>query len=91
MQRALQRFESGAEIDFGAIKVSRSEGVIIRKWFMEKRIQWQEIAGYDSVDSHFSFHRFDKRFTWSVSSELIANAHVLRALLDGVMQKVWQR
>jgi hypothetical protein len=91
LQRAMQSFENGQEVDFGAIGVSRGEGMTVRKWYADKKIPWQEIEGYESNDAYFKIHRFKKHFAVSVLSEKISNAHVLRALLDGVMHDVWQR
>jgi len=90
MHKAMQSFESG-QLDFGAIRVGRSKGVIIKKWYSDKAIPWQEIEAYEHTDAYFKFHRFKKHFAVSVSSERIANAHVLHALLDRVMPRVWQR
>jgi len=91
MQRVAQSFESGQEVDFGAMRVSRAEGVTIRRWYSDKKIPWPEIEGYEVTHAYFKIHRFKKRFAVSVSSQKIANAHILRALLDGVMHHVWQR
>jgi hypothetical protein len=90
MHKAMQSFESG-QLDFGAIRVSRSKGVTIKKWYSDKEIPWQEIEAYEHTDTYFKLHRFKKHFAVSVLSERIANAHVLHALLDGVMHRVWQR
>jgi hypothetical protein len=91
LQKAMQSFENGQEVDFGATGASRGEGVTVRKWYADKKIPWQEIEGYESDAAYFKFHRFKKHSTVNVSSERIANAHVLRALLGGVMHQVWQR
>ena len=90
MHKATQSFESG-QLDFGAIRVSRSKGVTIKKWYSDKEIPWQEIEAYEHTNTYFKLHRFKKHFAVSVLSERIANAHVLHALLDGVMHRVWQR
>jgi hypothetical protein len=91
LQKAMQSFENGQEVDFGKVSVSREGGVTVRTWYDDKRIAWQEIESYERNDAYFKIHRFKKRFAVSVSSEKIANAHVLNALLDGVMHQVWQR
>jgi hypothetical protein len=90
MEKAMESFENCQEVDFGAVHVSRKEGVAVKKWYSDTKIPWQAIEGYECTDAYFKFHRFNKRFAVSVSSERIANAHVLRALLDGVMHYVWQ-
>jgi hypothetical protein len=91
LQKALHEFNGGARVDFGAILVSRAEGVTIIKWYADKKMRWDEIAGYDVTSSYLRFHRLNKRFAWDVSSERVANVPVLRALLDSVMGQVWQR
>lgn len=90
LQKAVQGFIRGAAVDFGAILVSRAEGVTIRKWYGDTQIRWEEIAAYDFTSTHVGFHRFNKRFSLNIGIERVANALVLRALLDGVMGKVWQ-
>jgi hypothetical protein len=90
MQKALQTFNSGGVVDFGAILVSRTEGVTVAKLLSDAKIPWQEIEGYDILSSHVTLHRFHKRFACSVGSDRVANLPVLRALLDGVMHHVWQ-
>jgi hypothetical protein len=91
LQKAMQSFESGQEVDFGKIIVSRKEGLTVRTWYDDKKIPWQEIEGYERNDAYFKIHQFKKHFAVSVLSEKIANAHVLHALLDRVMHQVWQR
>jgi len=91
LQKSVEEFQSGAVVDFGSILVSRAEGVTLRKWYGDKQIQWKEIAGYDFTSSHVGFHRFEKRFSANIGTERVANALVLRVLLDGVMGRVWSR
>jgi hypothetical protein len=91
LQKAVRDFENGAQIRFGAISVSRSAGVTVRKWFVDRELQWKEIEGYDITDAYFTFHRFGKRLGLKIASERLANVPVLKALLDGVMGQVWQR
>lgn len=90
LQKAVQEFNSDRTVDFGAILVSRAGGVTIKRWHSDKQIRWEEIAGYDFTASHVGFHRFEKRFALNIGTEGVANALVLRALLNGVMGKVWQ-
>jgi len=91
LEKALQSFDNGQEVQFGKIIVSRNEGVTVRTWYDDKTIPWQEIESYERNDAYFKIHRIKKRFAVSVSSEKIANVHVLHALLDGVMGQVWQQ
>ena len=91
LQQASQQFNSGAQVDFGAIRVSRAEGLTLKKWYRKKAMRWAEIEGYDTTSYRVTFHRFGSRFAWNVASERVANIHVLRALLNGVMDQVWRR
>jgi uncharacterized protein DUF6585 len=90
MEKATQIFENGQEVDFGGILVSRTEGLTVRRWLSDKNIPWPEIEGYEATDAYFKIHQFKKRFSVNVSSQKIANVHVLRALMGGVMHHVWQ-
>ena len=90
LQKAMQDFSADGEVDFGRIRVSRPQGVSIIKTLFDKKLRWEEIAGYDFNSVYITFHRF-KGFSWKVPSEGVPNAYVLKALLDSVMPKVWQR
>ena len=90
LRKAMQDFSADAEVDFGRIRVSRPQGVTISKTFFDKGLRWEEIAGYDFNSVYITFHPF-KGFSWMVPSESVPNTQVLKALLDGVMQNVWQR
>lgn len=90
LQKAVQEFNREATVDFGSILVSRAGGVTLKKWYADKTIPWAEIAGFDFTNSHVGFHRFDKLFSVNIGVEGVANALVLRALLEGVMGKVWR-
>jgi hypothetical protein len=91
LEKAMRSFENSQDVDFGKIIVSRKEGVTVRTWYDDKKIPWQEIESYERNDAYFKIHRIKKHFAVSVSTEKIANAHVLHVLLDGVMHQVWQR
>ena len=91
MEKAKLSFDNGQTVEFGAIHVNRSEGMTVKRWYSDKKIAWQEIEGYECNDSSFEIRRFKKLLAVKVSSEQIANAHVLRALLARVMHHVWQR
>lgn len=92
LEKAMQAFESGTVLDFGAIQVSPSEGVTLKKLLFDKKIQWKDITAYDANFSYFKFDLHKKLLSsWTIPSEKIANAHVLKLLLDSVMEQVWLR
>jgi hypothetical protein len=86
LQQASQQFDVGTQIDFGAIRVSRTGGVTLKKWFRNKTMRWDEIAGYETTANHMTFHRLGSLFSRRVAAERIANMHVLRALLNTVLE-----
>jgi len=88
-QKAVQEYNSGSEVEFGAVRVSRETGVTIRRWFRTRTIPWRDIAGFQ-FDGHFvQFDRVSSRFVAKVDSEHVANTRALHALLTGVMRQVW--
>jgi len=88
-RNAVLEFNSGSEVDFGAIRVSREKGVTIRRWFRRQTIPWKDIAGFQ-FDAHFAqFDRMSRRLAAKVASKRVANTHALHALLTGVMRHVW--
>jgi hypothetical protein len=92
LEKALQSFQSGNVISFGAITVAPSVGVTLKKLFFDKTLKWQDIEAYEVNSSCFKFQSRQKLFSsWTILSEKIANPHVLKALLDSVMQNVWAR
>ena len=88
LQKAMQTFDSGAELDFGAIRLRRAEGLTVKKWFRARKIRWNEIEAYNVNSAYVRFERF-KGFTWKIPSEDIANIRVLDTLLGGIMDQVW--
>jgi len=91
-EKALQSFDSGSVVNFGAICLGRWEGVTLRKLFFNRIIRWQEINSYDVDAGGITFYLRNKLLSSrTISSGSIANPHVLKFLLDHVMQQVWLR
>ncbi len=77
----LQRFESGAEIGFGPIRVSPGDGLRVDRRFDPVHIPWADYAGF-RVGRSFLFLRATGKLTRRVDLRRIPNAFVLLALLD---------
>ncbi len=91
-EKALQSFDSGSILNFGAITLGRSEGVTLRKLFFNRIIPWQEINSYDVNESCLTFYLRGKLLpARTISAGRIANPHVLKFLLHRAMQQVWLR
>ncbi len=90
-EKALQSFDTGSAVNFGAITVSR-ECITLRKLFFSQEIKWQEINSYDVNASSVTFYlRQGLLPSRTISAGKVANPHVLKFLLDRVMQQVWIR
>jgi len=84
LRKATHEFENGVPLDFGAIRVSRKDGVIYRKWFAWHTILWENFEFRGTTDAHVRVSDFKKWFGANISAEKVANVHVLEALLDRV-------
>jgi len=92
LEKELQHFQSGQDISFDAIILNSTEGLTLRKLLADKRISWNEIESYTADTSFFEIHLRKRVFsTHRIRAEKIANLHILKVLLDSVMQKVWMR
>ena len=95
MQKATRHFDSGAELDFGAIHLSRSNGLSINRWFGTKETPWQELVSChmgaaDTWDTErFSITRVGKKLpqTQSIPVERLYNAAVLLALINRTLSR----
>ena len=91
-EKALQSFDSGSIVTFGAITAGRWEGITVRTIFFNQTIRWHEIDSYDMDAAGITFYLRKKVLrSRTISAGRIANPHVLKFLLDHVMQQVWLR
>jgi len=91
LTKAAQAFDSGAELDFGDIRLSRDHGVKVRKpprWYQcgtrVEEIPWSEVADYRLADGCFYVWRVGQKRTTGPEISRVPNAFVLRGLLDAV-------
>jgi hypothetical protein len=84
LRKALSEFESGVELDFGKIRISRKKGVRYERWFAWHEIRWEDLTLYGVSDSHVNLGGAKRIFQVNIAAEKIANIHVLEALLDRV-------
>ena len=88
-RKAVEEFNSGSDLNFGAIRVSPVQGVSIKGLLFSRKIAWRDVAAFQ-VDNYFmDFERVGKQFPVKVATERVANTRVLHALLMGVMKHVW--
>ncbi|MGD0922942.1 MAG: PH domain-containing protein [Terriglobia bacterium] len=90
---AAQAFDSGAELDFGEIRVSRGHGLKVKKparWYQigtrVEEIPWNEVADYRIADGCFYVWRVGQKRTTGPEISRVPNAFVLKGLLDAVLR-----
>ncbi len=88
-RRAVEEFNGGSELNFGAIRVQPSRGITIRKWLSSRRILWREIAGFQVNEYLVSVDRVKNHFADRVPTDQVANVWVLQALLTSAIKHVW--
>jgi len=83
-RRAAQLFDSGAELEFGPISLSRDRGLRIRWLFWNKQIPLDQVSEYRMGNGRlYIFKGGDKRTTGTPISR-VPNVFVLVALLNAV-------
>lgn len=90
IKKIAQAFDSGKEIDFGGIRVSRQNGLRVKKsrWgglthkFVV--IPWNHVSSYDIQKGHFYVWRVGEKRTTGPALSQVPNAFVLKGLLDAI-------
>ncbi len=88
LHRAVEQYNSGAEVDFGAIKLSRAGGFKTKVLFKTVEIPPDQVVDYRIEQGHFYVFRQGKRMA-AISAPLmqVPNAFALLALLDSVYRR----
>ena len=81
-QKATQRFTSGSELNFGAIRISKSDGLKIKGWFGLNEIPWHQLAAFHLDGDKFYFSRIGRKRPYIVPAKRMFNAAVLLGLLN---------
>lgn len=87
LKKTSQQFNSGAEVDFGHVKLNHSSGMTIRKllggW---KTIPLSEMRGYSLQLGQFCVWGDNNKLLGAAGVPKIPNLFVLQALLDIILQ-----
>ncbi|MFQ5723852.1 MAG: DUF6585 family protein [Terriglobia bacterium] len=82
LAKMIDRLNNGEELDFGPIKVSRPNGLTVRKTFRNAQIPWDQLAEYRMDSGQFYLFKVGQK--WGLGKRIgkIPNAFVLLGLLD---------
>jgi hypothetical protein len=87
VKRVASQFDSGADVDFGPIRLNRQSGVMVKKsWGRLKHIPWNEVHSYAIQRGHFYIWRVGEKRTTGPVIAAVPNAFALLGLLDIVFK-----
>jgi uncharacterized protein DUF6585 len=83
LNRIVSQFGSGADVDFGPIRVNRQSGIVVKKsWGRLKHIPWNELQSYAIQRGHFYIWRAGEKRTTGPAIAKVPNAFALLGLLN---------
>jgi hypothetical protein len=86
-RKVVERFNNDQELDFGAIRVSRSGGVKVKKFFGGYReIPWAQVSSCDIRQGHFYIWSVGEKSTRGPRLRQVPNAFVLLGLMNAVLK-----
>jgi hypothetical protein len=83
-QKCASNFDSGVDVEFGPVRLSRSEGIQIKKVFRVVKIPLDSVVEYHIEEGSLYVFRVGQQGTTSVSIRQIPNVFVLVGLLDAI-------
>lgn len=86
--RAATAFDAGQEVDFDAIKISKQNGVTMKRALRKITIPWKDVASYKIADGKFYIFKRGERFASAPSLKEVANAFVLFGMLNVISAPV---
>jgi hypothetical protein len=85
LRKALDRYSTGQELDFGVIRVSRTNGVKVRKIFHYREIPWDQVSSFAIQQGRFYVWEVGKKRTVGWGLHHVFNAFALLGLLQSIM------
>lgn len=85
-RKIADRYNSGEEVDFGAIRVSRTGGIKVKKVFGYKEIPWNQVSSYNIQQGYFYIWPVGVKRTRGPRIRQVPNAYVLLGLMNAVLK-----
>jgi len=83
-QKCARHFDSGVDVEFGSVRLSRSGGIQIKKLFRVVKIPLDSVAEYRIEEGSLYVSRVGQNGATSVSIRQIPNVFALVGLLDAI-------
>jgi hypothetical protein len=83
-QKCASYFDSGVDVEFGPVRLSRSGGIQIKKLFRVVKIPLDSVAEYRIEEGSLYVFRVGQKGTTDISIRQIPNVFVLVGLLDAI-------
>jgi hypothetical protein len=83
-RKIADRFNGGQELDFGAIRVSKTGGIKVKKLFGYKEIPWDQVSSYAIQQGNFYIWRTGEKRTTGWGLRHVPNAFVLLGLFNSI-------
>ena len=90
VSRAIGEYNSGVEVSFGPVKISRTGGVSIKTLIVRKQMPIDQVGSYGMDRGKLYILRKGESRRWFAGTEIrtIPNVFALMALLDAIFQPV---
>jgi hypothetical protein len=85
-RKVVDRYNTGEELDFGAIRLSKTGGLKIKKLFGWKEIPWDQVSSYAIQQGNFYIWRVGEKRTTGWGLHHVPNAFVLLGLLNSIFK-----
>jgi hypothetical protein len=85
IKKVVDQYNSGQEVDFGAIRVNRATGLKVNTFFGRKEIPWDNISSFAIQKGHFYVWRKGEKRTTGPTLRSVPNAWALQGLLKSIL------
>ena len=85
IKKAVSQYNSGQEVDFGSIRVNRTTGIKVKKFFGWKEIPWDNVSSFAIQQGHFYVWRKGEKRTTGPTLRFVPNAWALHSLLKSIL------
>jgi len=86
IKKVVNQYNSGQEVDFGSVKVTRDTGLRVKKFIGWKEIPWDNVSSFAIQKGHFYVWRKGEKHTTGPELRFVPNAWALEGLLKSIFK-----